>query len=173
MGRVLLFAVPVIVGVLALALRSSTNLGFLIAAVLLLFGMRSLWPPLDRALSRFAAHEVSALLITGAVHGASNLGGSLLTVLVQQKGLGKDGTRATIAAAYALFAMFQLATLLAGHEEALAAVAGNARFIVLGLGVYAMSNVFVYRRLDSQRYAQAFALFLIFSGLVLALRSMG
>lgn len=96
-----------------------------------------------------------------------------MTVLVQKMRLGKDGTRATTAAAYALFATFQLAALLAGHEEALAAVAGNARFIVLGLGVYAISNMFVSRRLDSQRYAQAFALLLMFSGLVLALRSMG
>lgn len=170
--RVIGCAVPAIVGALFLALQSSLNLGLAVAAILLVCGLGSVRSRLDFGLGRLARHEVPALIVTGLVHGVSNLGGSLLSVVVQQKRLGKDATRATIAAAYAVFASCQLTTLAFTRGGVPDALSGNARFVVLGVLVYAATNALVYQRLDSQRYAQAFAVFLVLSGVTLALRSL-
>jgi uncharacterized protein len=169
--RVMGCAVPAIVGALFLALQSSLNLGLAVAAIMLVCGMGSLWSRLDPCLGRLARHEVPALIVTGLVHGISNLGGSLLSVIVQQKRLGKDATRATIAAAYAVFASCQLGTLAFTRGGVVDALAGNAKFVAVGVMVYAATNALVYRRLDGQRYAQAFAIFLVLSGVTLGLRS--
>jgi hypothetical protein len=170
LARVGWCAVPAMVLALALALRAKVPLGIPIAAVLMLVGLRSLWRPLDRALAALARHEKVALIVTGVVHGASNLGGPLLTALVHQKSLHKDRTRATVAAAYALFAGFQCLTLGFSGTGLPAAVRGNLPAVGLGFAVYAAANALVYRRLDSQRYAQAFAVFLLLSGLTLVWR---
>jgi len=170
--RVAYCALPAIVLGLGVALWVKLPLGLPVAAILLLCGLRGLWPPLERALSRGARHERAALVLTGLVHGLSNLGGSLLSVQVHQKGLGKDATRASIAAAYALFASSQLATVAFVQDGLWPRILSNLPALALGLVVYGTVNALVFRQLDARRYGQAFASFLVVCGLTLALRSL-
>lgn len=169
--RVFILALPGIALGLGLALHAQLALGLPVAGVLLLCGLRGLWASFDRGLARVLRHERTALVLTGLVHGISNLGGSLLTVIVHQKRLSKEASRATIAAAYALFATSQIVTLLVGHRGAAADIVGNLPYVGMGLCVYGLTNVLVYRRLDAQRYGQAFASFLVICGVTIAWRS--
>lgn len=73
---------------------------------LLLVALKSFLPQVDNTLKSIVKYERLYLIITGLVHGVSNLGGSLLTVMIYSKQYPKDTTRVTAAACYAMFAFF-------------------------------------------------------------------
>jgi uncharacterized protein len=97
-----------------LTLNLKTSLNLVVAVVLTGFvGLRA-----KRALSEWArrwvsAHERTWLLLMGVVHGLSNLGGGLLTILAASRHEEKEKIRALVALCYTCFAVIQLGVLAA------------------------------------------------------------
>ena len=171
MRGILIYTVPFIVGFLLIALHSTKQLGMLIALILLLFALKNVYRPLDKTLAKLARFEITWLAFTGIIHGLTNLGGSLLTILVQQRGYPKDKARATIATAYVLFASFQLATLLIAGSFAHNTALGSAGYAFVGICVYLATNEWLFKRLNAQTYATAFSGFLFCSSVLVGLKT--
>jgi hypothetical protein len=169
---ILIYTIPFIVIFLFIALSSGKTLGLLIAVLLCLFALKNFYAPLNKAINKITRFEKTWLILTGVVHGLTNLGGSLLTILVQQKGYSKDRARVTIAAAYILFAMFQLITLVYTTEKARISLVNNMGYIWIGVLVYLIANELLFKRLNNQSYTKAFSGFLFASGLLVAVKSL-
>jgi hypothetical protein len=95
----------------ALLLGSPHQIRAIVGAVLLLTAVLRL-SPYQMALARFVRGHMPSLLVTlGLVHGLSNLGGGLLTVIVGSTYADKASIRRHIAFAYGMMASIQLVTV--------------------------------------------------------------
>lgn len=166
LGRILLYSLPFIMMFLVIALHAGASLGLWVAVLLFLYAVKNLYAPLDAVLNRLAGFEKSWLIATGIVHGLTNLGGSMLSIIVHQKGYSKSVARATIAAAYTGFAGIQLLTLLLSGDRSAQELAYSGRYVPIGLTVYVIVNIAIYRRLDTYVYRRVFSAFLFFSSLL-------
>jgi uncharacterized protein len=168
---IMIYTVPFIIFFLLIALNSRKELNLLIATLLCLFALKNFYHPLGNTLNRYAHYEKSWLILTGVIHGLTNLGGSLLTILVQQRGYPKDTARVTIASAYILFALFQLLTLISINEDATLSLLKNNGYVLVGVCVYLITNQLFYKRLNSKSYTTAFSGFLFCSGVLVGIKS--
>lgn len=83
------------------------------------------------------------LLAMGAVHGLTNMGGSLLAVYAQALGDGKETILRTIALGYLSFALIQLATIVALRHD----------LIVPEMALYATTSGLIYRTVGRSMFA--------------------
>ena len=107
----------------------------------------------------------------GIIHGATNLGGSLLTAIIHNKKYEKDITRVTVAASYATFAAFQLATLFFSANLSNINLMENGLYLIVGAMVFIIIETTLYMEINNQRYSKYFAIFLFSSGVLLCLKS--
>jgi len=108
----------------------------------------------------------------GAIHGLTNLGGSLLTAIIHSKSYPKNAARTTAAVSYGTFALFQLATLalaLQAFPVSLLTVLGCT---MAGLTVFLVMERCVYASLSAERYHAVFSGLLLCSGIVLVLKGL-
>jgi len=108
----------------------------------------------------------------GIVHGLTNLGGALLTTIIHGKAYSKDTTRVTIAVCYALFALFQLATLVLSGQEFFLKWSENVTILQIGIIVFLLTEEFVYSDIDNNKYSRYFAAFLLASGCLLIIKTL-
>ncbi len=123
-------------------------------------------------LQTLVRYEKAYLVIMGIIHGLTNLGGSLLTAIVHNKQLSKHSTRATIAAAYASFAVFQIATLLVAAQHLDVNILNNIAYLIFAIIIYIVAEEAAYVSLDNQQYRIIFSGFLLVSGIVLIIKSL-
>lgn len=170
--NVLRYCIPVIVLFLALITSIKINVGFIMGIFLLLVALKSFLPQVEAALKSIVKYEKLYLVITGLVHGVSNLGGSLLTVMIYSKNYPKDTTRVTAAACYAVFALFQLLTLLIMQTEFTIAYATKAFLVQIGILTFLIVEKMLYGNIDNEKYNRIFAAFLFVAGFALIAKSM-
>ena len=170
--NVLRYCIPVIVLFLALIASIKINVGFIMGIFLLLVALKSFLPQVEAALKSIVKYEKLYLVITGLVHGVSNLGGSLLTVMIYSKNYPKDTTRVTAAACYAVFALFQLLTLLIMQTEFTIAYATKAFLAQIGILTFLIVEKMLYGNIDNEKYNRIFAVFLFVAGFALIAKSM-
>jgi hypothetical protein len=111
----LMFTAPgVLVGtVVILAAGSTVSVKPIVGAMLVVTAALRSVRRLRVGLETFVRRHLSKLLITlGVVHGLSNLGGGILTVIVGSLFDDKENVRKHIAFAYGLMAIVQLVTLI-------------------------------------------------------------
>jgi uncharacterized protein len=110
----LLFTVPAVLAATAVAVRyGSPHQIRAIVGVMLLVTAAVRLGPMQAALSRVVRRHRQPLMFgLGAVHGISNLGGGILTVIVGSSFDDKLSIRRHIAFAYGTMAMIQLAVVL-------------------------------------------------------------
>ncbi|MEP7032864.1 MAG: sulfite exporter TauE/SafE family protein [Actinomycetota bacterium] len=116
--RFLMFTAPgVLVGtVVILAAGSTVSVKPIVGAMLVITAALRSVRRLREGLETFVRRHLSKLLIAfalGVVHGLSNLGGGILTVIVGSLFDDKENVRKHIAFAYGLMAIVQLVTLIA------------------------------------------------------------
>jgi uncharacterized protein len=114
--RFLMFTAPgVLVGtVVILAAGSTVSVKPIVGAMLVITAALRSVRRLRDGLETFIRRHLSKLLIAlGVVHGLSNLGGGILTVIVGSLFDEKENVRKHIAFAYGLMAIVQLVTLIA------------------------------------------------------------
>lgn len=170
-GQILLFAVPWIVLCLVLVTRSALNIAPIVGIFLLLVALKSVVPPIERAVAALVRHERPYCVVMGIVHGLTNLGGSLLTALMHSQPFEKDVARATTAAAYGTFALFQLLTLELGGGASQFALAPMAGYMGLGVGLFLLTDRLLYAKLSTEKFRSTFAVLLFTSGLVLIMKA--
>lgn len=151
-----LYAVPFIVLGLALVLGKILVLDvkLLVGVLLVCTAIIRFNAKVQQALAALLKkHTKVYLMLTGFVHGLSNMGGSFLTMLATSIYHDKESTRANIAYGYFVFALSQIIVLLVLHPEAfglhclvLAAVA-LITYRTLGSAIFMKSSQRAYQLL--------------------------
>jgi uncharacterized membrane protein YfcA len=148
------YAVPFIVLGLALVLSKVLVVDFklLVGVLLLCTAVIRFNEKVQQALAALLKkHTKLYLMLTGFVHGLSNMGGGFLTMLATSIYHDKESTRANIAFGYLVFALSQILVVLVLHREAfglhclvLAAVA-LLTYRTVGNVIYMKSSQRVYQ----------------------------
>ena len=137
-----------------LGLHVLVNLNLLVAFVLVAFvGLRS-FPALgERTLRWVSEHQNLWLLLMGVVHGFSNLGGGLLTILAAARFRDKARIRNLIAFCYLFFAAIQLGVLAVLTPDAFSslqfayAATSAAIYLIIGQNIFRWASAPVFDRL--------------------------
>ena len=169
--KILMYTVPFIVIFLIFINNIKINIGIFIGVLLLLVASKDLSTKVNRIVNCFLQYEKSYLILMGILHGLTNLGGSILTAIVHAKNHEKQITRSTIAASYATFATFQLATLFFTDFEIDIKISQIALYMVVGLIVFFSSEKIIYANIDSKAYRKYFAVFIFLTGLLITIKS--
>ena len=165
--KVLTITIPLVIACLLLVTRLKLNIGAAVGVFLLFVAMKNVLPRVNQAVESLVRYEKSYFAVMGIIHGLTNLGGSLLTAVIHSKHYEKDVARVTTAASYGTFALFQIMTLLVSLKPDQLPPAGNLPLILIGVGMFFLTEQLVYTRLDAARYRAVFAGFLFLSGLLL------
>ena len=110
----LIFTIPFIILGLTLVLIKWFNLDikFLVGLMLILTGAIRLFPKIQNIMERFLREQmIFFLTCMGLIHGLSNMGGGLLTILSSSLFQDKREIRANIAYGYLIFATTQVIVL--------------------------------------------------------------
>ncbi len=170
--KILLLTLPPIALFLFVVTHWRINISVVVGLFLLLIALKEFSPLIARTINRMMHYEAIYFVLIGVVHGLSNLGGSLLTALVHHKNYEKNIARVTIAATYGTFAVVQLVTLsLLSAQTIHISVYDNLIYLGIGAIVFLLTDATFYAQMDSGKYRQIFAVFLICSGLTLILKT--
>lgn len=170
--NVLTYSVPLVVTFLALVTTVKINVTPLIGMLLIFVALKSILPFIDRKVQAIVKYERLYLMVMGVVHGVSNLGGSLLTVIIYSKHYPKDKTRVTAAASYATVALCQLLTLLWVGSEFSLSYFEKISLVQVGTVMFLLTEEMLYNKIDNDKYSKLFAIFLFISGSLLILKSL-
>ena len=143
----------------------------LIGVILLLVAAKDFSKRANKMVNLFVRHEKLYLIIMGIVHGLTNLGGSLLTVVVHAKDYKKRMIRATIAASYATFATFQIVTLLISGFDFDIKLSMIVLSLTVGLTVFITTEKMIFAHINAEAYRKLFSGFIFLSGLLLIVKS--
>jgi uncharacterized membrane protein YfcA len=169
--KIFIYTIPFIVVFLFVVTRLQINIGIVIGLFLLLVAAKDYSPQVNKAIKSCVKYEKGYFIVMGIIHGLTNLGGSLLTAIVHSKGYEKPVARATIALAYATFALFQLLTLLLSTTSLEHRLPGIGIYWGVSIAIFILTEKLVYREINNERYAKSFAMFLLVSGLVLCAKA--
>ena len=169
--KILLYTVPFIVIFLIFINKTKINIGIFIGVLLLLVASKDLSTKANRIVNLLLQYEKLYLILMGILHGLTNLGGLLLTAIVHAKNYEKQITRSTIAASYATFATFQLATLFFTGFEIDIKFSLIVLCMVIGLIVFFSAEKIIYSNIDTEVYRKYFAVFIFLTGLLITIKS--
>ncbi len=169
--KIVCFTIPFVVLFLFIVTTSNINIGMIVGLFLLIVAIKDYSLKIRSAIESLTKHEKLYLITMGIIHGATNLGGSLLTAIIHNKKYEKDITRVTVAASYATFAAFQLATLFFSANLSNINLMENGLYLIVGAMVFIIIETTLYMEINNQRYSKYFAIFLFSSGVLLCLKS--
>jgi hypothetical protein len=184
--RILLLTIPFVIVFLALVLFleakfKNAGIGIFVGIFMLFVAIKSYSRKIEQILNSFVKYEKAYFIVMGIIHGLTNLGGSLLTAIVHEKGYPKDTTRVTIGVSYGTFALFQILTLLLavigiitipGFATGSMNISfSNVIYLIAGVVVFLLTEKFLYTNIDNEKYNKVFAVFLFVSGILLIVKS--
>ena len=106
--KILIYTTPFIVIFLIFINIAKINISILIGVILLLVAAKDFSIRANKMVNLLIRYEKSYLIIMGIVHGLTNLGGSLLTIISTNVHSNKNIIRYNISSGYFIFALFQL-----------------------------------------------------------------
>ena len=165
--KVLSWSVPCVVLSLFLVTRTVTNIGVIVGLFLIIVSLKNVSERMNRFIASMVRYERTYFLAMGIVHGLTNLGGALLAAIVHGKNYAKDAARATTAASYATFVVFQLLTLFVALESFPVSFSETAAYVLAGVVIFLVTEKVVYAKINTDKYRVIFAVFLFVSGVVL------
>jgi uncharacterized membrane protein YfcA len=135
-------------------LQFKASLNLAVALALAAFVVLRISPALEaKATAWLHGNQKAWLVLMGVVHGLSNLGGSLLTILANGLHADKERIRSVIVHCYVSFALVQLTVLgltapgfFSWDQLAFAGIAGAA-FLFIGRHVFSWVSTPAFRRL--------------------------
>ena len=110
--NLLIYSLPFIFIFLYLSHHISLNISYFVGVFLILISLRQNIKYLKDFFNYLIQYEKSYLMITGILHGLTNLGGALLSASIMVRDLSKESKRVTIAASYLTMAIIQIITIL-------------------------------------------------------------
>ncbi|SJM92546.1 conserved membrane hypothetical protein [Crenothrix polyspora] len=170
--NILIYSVPVVVIFLALVTSVKINITPVIGVLLIFVALKSISVFIEHKVQSIVKYERLYLMVMGMVHGVSNLGGSLLTVIIYSKHYPKDKTRVTAAASYATVALCQLLTLFWVGSEFSVSYFDKISLMQVGTVMFLLTEEMLYNQIDNEKYSKLFAVFLFTSGILLILKSL-
>jgi len=170
--NVLVYSIPLVVLFLVVVTSVKVNISLVIGPLLIFVALKNFSTVIERALLSVVKYERIYLMAMGLVHGISNLGGSMLTVIIYSKHYPKNKTRVTAAASYATVASCQLATLLLIGSEFTVSFADKISFIQIAVVMFLLTEEMLYNGIDNEKYSKIFAAFLFASGILLITKSL-
>ena len=169
--KILIYTTPFIVIFLIFISKAKINIGILIGVILLLVAAKDFSIRANNMVNLLVRYEKSYLIIMGIVHGLTNLGGSLLTVIVHAKDYEKGMIRATIAASYATFATFQIVTLLISDFDIDIKLSMIVLSLAVGLTIFIATEKMIFAYINAEAYRKLFSGFIFLSGLLLIVKT--
>lgn len=170
--NVLVYSIPLVVLFLLVVTTVKINISLVIGPLLIFVALKNFSTAIDRALQSVVKYERIYLMAMGLVHGISNLGGSMLTVIIYSKHYPKNKTRVTAAASYATVAACQLATLWLIGSEFTVSFADKISFVQVAVVMFLLTEEMLYNGIDNEKYSKIFAAFLFASGILLITKSL-
>jgi uncharacterized membrane protein YfcA len=170
--KIITYSIPFVVLLLFIVTTYKVNIGLFVGICLLIIAAKDYFLQLSNVSKFLTKYENFYLIVMGIIHGATNLGGSLLTAIVHNKKYEKDVTRATVAAPYATFAIFQIAVLSFSTHPPGISLGESGLYLIVGIIVFILTEATVYTKINSKRYSNFFSLFLFVSGLLLCFKSL-
>ena len=169
--KLVLYSIPIIIIILYFISLSTLNINFLIGLFLIILSLKEYNQTIKRYINAIIKHERLFLLITGFIHGITNLGGAFLSAIIYSKNFDKHQTRATIAICYLTFAIFQIGTLLLFIEYNIIFNLINSTYWALGVFNFFIVEKFIFIKIDNKMYNKFFTFFIFIIGFILILRS--
>ncbi|TRX00714.1 TSUP family transporter [Candidatus Methylobacter oryzae] len=170
--NVVVYSIPLVVLFLTVVTAVKVNISLVVGPLLIFVALKNFLPAIDRALQSVVRFEKLYLMAMGLVHGVSNLGGSMLTVIIYSKHYPKDKTRVTAAASYATVASCQLATLLLLGSDFTVSFADKVTFVQMAVVMFLLTEEMLYNGINNEKYSKIFAMFLFASGILLITKSL-
>ena len=161
--KLLIYTIPSIILLLALAVSLNFDFSLFIGLFLLFISLKTLSSSIEKIIAYLFSFEKAFFVVMGVTHGLTNLGGSLLTSKIFSMDMEKVEKRATISLSYFTFALFQILTLVGIGQL----TQFNFGYIVIGVVVFFLTDFFIYKNISNQKYDSFFATFLFLSGLIL------
>ncbi|MBT8488004.1 MAG: hypothetical protein HKN72_10990 [Gemmatimonadetes bacterium] len=166
-----LLALPAIAITLWMASTYRPPLDLVVAAIVAWVALKDRVGWIGRSLEALLRYERTYIAFMGAVHGASNLGGGLLTAWVYGKGLHGRAARGTVAACYLLFALVQLATLAVGPASWQPTLAQNALLTLVAATVFLLTDRLLFARVNAAQFRKGLEVLLLATSVLLVARS--
>ncbi len=170
MSRLVLLALPAIAITLWATSLYKPRLDLLVAAIVAAVAMQERARWIGRGITALLRRERAYMVLMGVVHGASNLGGGLLTAWVYGRGLHGRAARGTVATGYGLFASVQLVTLALGPSEWNPAAVQNVILTLTGVAVFVLTDRLVFAHVRAAQYRKGLELLLLATSLLLVVR---
>ena len=168
--KILIYTVPFIVIFLIFISKSEIKISLLVGIILLFVSAKDFSKRVNKILNLLVRYEKSFLIMMGIVHGLTNLGGSLLTMIVYVKDYEKRIVRVTIAASYATFAAFQIVTLLVSGFDIDIKLSTILLSLTVGLAIFIASEKMIFANINAEAYRKLFSGFIFLSGLLLIVK---
>ena len=164
--KILIFSIPTLTLGLILSayLESKINYTYLIAFFLILFSLINIFnSPINKILKNLNLN----LVILGFVHGISNLGGGILTIISSNLSKEKKQIRFYIASGYFIFALFQLLIVNIFFQKI---QFDYLKYIWIPILIFIISNK-VFNYINSKNYFYLINIFIFMYGLFLLLKN--
>ena len=164
---------PLCLGLVAVIRYGNTiALELILGILMLLFASNQLFPRFaNTAQAVVQKHSRACLAVMGAVHGISNLGGSILSIFASANYESKVERRRTIAFFYLCFAFFQLLILAVMQPEVFNW--NHAFFSLLAGAIYLVIGRHTFENMTQFAYDKLFIAFMFAYAIVLCSRGLG
>ena len=161
------FTIPFLFLSLLFIIKIEINMNYIVGIFIVLVSIQNNVPYLKKNIIKLFNEKI-LLILTGLIHGLSNLGGSFLTVMIYSKNMSKNETRSTIVICYATFALIQLITIfLVANKYYFENI---IIYCLISFIVVILSEKYLYNQIKPKFYNKSFELFLLIMGFFLILK---
>jgi len=169
--KLFIITVPLICLFLFLTNINPFNINLFVGLLLVIISLKGKIESIQSFIKYLIKFEPLYLMITGIIHGITNLGGALLSAIVFSKNLSKGSKRTTIAVSYLTFAFFQILTIILTFNNNDAFNKLNLIYWISGVSIFLFVEKYLYFRIDEKKYIIYSNVFLFTIGIVLILTS--
>ena len=169
--KLFIITVPLICLFLFLTNINPFNINLFVGLLLVIISLKGKIESIQSFIKYIIKYEPLYLMITGIIHGITNLGGALLSAIVFSKNLSKGSKRTTIAVSYLTFAFFQILTIILTFNNNDVFNKFNLIYWISGVSIFLFVEKYLYFRIDEKKYIIYSNVFLFTIGIVLILNS--
>ena len=165
--NIIVLTIPFIILFLYFIAKININVSFIIGFFLIVIALKDYSNIIKKHLNKLLSYNKLFFVLTGIIHGMTNLGGSFLTAKIFNTDTNKLEKRSTVAISYMTFAVFQIITILSlNYRPNL----NNLYYIIIGVTTYLIVNKLLFQKITNNIYDKLFAFFLFLSGTALILK---
>ena len=168
----LVISIPMVVLFLNLSLSYDLNFNLIVGVVLILIPMKDLLmnEKVSKNFEILNKYKKISLLAMGALHGITNLGGSILSAIIKEKRYEKIKSRSTIAICYFTFASTQLISLSFFSDNKASNHLTTLILVLVASTSFLITEKKIFSIIEIETYNKYFSLFLFSTGLLLILK---